>query len=341
MLLLLFAAGFMRSIDHIILAVYLTSSVQFLMIPIMIWTAYLLYVISFNTKLLTLSENSFAVDFILVPTAQQWASAIYVAAIQLLPNFIYGFFLIIISFRNDKSSSALLIFFVLPSQLLIAASLLKRKLIRPDFEQRVGFVTQWISENLVRPFAVICVEWSIRRQPLQSIGLKVVGLALIWITLYLFETDTYDLRLAGLGVTFAFALNIPFVFAAHKFIAREFPLLRQMPFSLLQRWFRILLTLVIFTAPELFVLIRNIPEQYNLAHSLLLYIFGLSINVLIFTFLFARNGLPEKSMPGIYAFIIFTFFSVLGGIAPGLLTAVNAALSFLMMGLFYYRYEPD
>lgn len=341
MLLILFAGGFMRSVDHIALASYLTSSVHFLLIPILIWTAYLFYTSDFNAQLLKLPENTFTAHFVFLPAAQQWTAAVQVAAIQLLPNLLYGLFLIIVSIRNETSSSAVVVGFVLLVHLMIAATLLRTRLMRPDFEQRGGIITQWVSKNLIRPFHVFCIEWAVRRQPLQIIGLKIIGLALIWTTLYLYETDTYDLRLAGVGATFAFSLNIAFVFVAHEFISREFPLFRQMPFSLLQRWFRILTVVAIFTAPELAVLIRNIPGPFNPLHSVLLYGFGVSMNILVFTFLYARNNIPEKLMPGIYAFLILTFVLVLGKVPFGILTVGNGILSFLLMGRFYYRHEPE
>lgn len=341
MLLILFAGGFMRSVDHIALASYLTSSVHFLLIPILIWTAYLLYTSNFNAQLLKLPENTFTVHFVLLPARHQWIAGAQVAAIQLLPTLLYGLFLIIVSIRNETSFSAVMVCIVLSVHLLIAATLLRARFIRPDFEQRGGLITQWVSKNVIRPFVVFCVEWSVRRQPLQIIGLKVIGLALIWTALYLFETDTYDLRLAGLGVTFAFSLNVAFVFAAHEFVAMQFPLFRQMPFSLFQRWYRILVVLAIFTTPELAVLIRNIPEPFNPLHSILLYGFGISMNILVFTFLYARNNMPEKSMPGIYAFLILTFVLVLGKVPLEILTVGNGILSFVMMWFFYYRYEPE
>jgi hypothetical protein len=340
MIVIVFAAGFMRGIDHILLAQYFTSSLQFLVIPIVIWTIYVIYVLQFNSRLLKYPENTFVSSFILLPSTEQWFATLAVSTIQLLPNLLYGIFLILISFKNASYHSAGVVLLVLLSHLLGAAFILKKKLARPDFEQRIGVITRWISGHLVRPFPVICIEWSMRRQPFQTIGLKICGLALIHATLYLYETDTYDLRLAGIGVTFAFALNTAFVFAAHDFIVRGFPLFRQMPFSHPQRWLHIIIILALFTLPELIILTRNLPGSFHPLHAPLLYGFGLSANALMFNFLFVRNRTTEKTMPWMYIFIVLTFFAVLGGIHLGILTAINTAGSFLLMRRFYYRHEP-
>lgn len=340
-LIILFAAGFMRGIDHLILATYFTSSLQLLLIPIFIWTLYLTYVLYSDFRILKNPENTFISSFLLLTGREQWIATMSASALQLLPSLAYGSLLIVIGLKNGGYLTPIVTVLVLLCHFFAAAFLLKKKLSSPDFEQRSGVVSQWISNHLIRPFPAICLEWALRRQPLQIIGFKLLGFALLRGTLYLYETDAYDLRLAGLGVIFAFALNTAFIFGAHEFITRQFPLFRQMPFSLSKRWMYIILILTLSNLPELVVLIRYLPASLHLFQGLLLFGFGLSINVLTFHLLFIRSKGAEKSMQGVYVLIVFTFFAVLGGINLELLSAANAAGSFLLMRLFYYRYEPQ
>ena len=339
LLIILFAAGFMRGIDHLFLATYFTSSLQLLSIPIFIWTIYLSYVIHSNYRILKYPENTFVNSFLLLPAREQWGAAMSASGLQLLPSIAYGTFLVVISLKNETYLTAIVTVLVLLCHFFGAAFLLNKKLLRPDFEQRAGVLSHWISNNVIRPFSAFCLEWSLRRQPLQIIGFKLFGFALLRATLYLYKTDSYDLRLAGLGVLFAFALNTAFIFGAHEFITKHFPLFRQMPFSLFKRWIYIILILALFTLPELVVLIRYLPTSLHLAQGVLLYTFGLSVNILMLHLLFIRINAAEKSMPGVYILIVLTFFAVLGGIHLGALAVVNAAGSFILMRRFYYRYE--
>ena len=338
--LIAFVGGFMRDVDHIFLATYFTSSPSFLSIPIIIWSIYITYFLQFNIRHIGIPENTFLSDFQLLPVGGQWFITFQTTFAQLSPCIAYGFFLATIGLRNQRYDSVIIITLALVLQLVVATYIFKQKLSRPDFEHRSGIITQWIWNNFVRPFTLICIESSIRRKPLQAIAFKVAGMALIHITLYLYQTDEYDMRLGALGVVFAFALNVAFVVSLHEFITRHFPMFRQMPFSGLQRWAHIVFILAAFTLPELVILLRNTPDPISLTEALLLYCFGLFSNMLMLSFLFTRRTTPEELMPGLYVFIIFSFFVVLARIPIPVLTLLYAATSLVILRRFYYWYEP-
>lgn len=341
MLLILFAAGFMRGADHIALASYFTSSLFFLIIPAAIWTIYLLIILNFNGEALKHPANAFLAPFVLLSTREQWAAALGASAVQQSPAILYGIFLILVSFRNTAAISAFVIVVILLGQLFLATSVLRAKLVQPDFEHRTGMVMRWISMNLVRPFIVFCVEWPMGREPLAMMGLKISGTTLILAALYLYGTETYDIRLAGIAVTFAFALNAAFVLSVHHFMNGHFLLYQQSPFTILQRYGHIVLSLAVFTTPELLVMSRNIPESLDFFQTVWLYSLGLSMNVLMYTYLYTRRSTPERPMPALYTYIVFTFFCVLSAVPIAWIVIGNIVASLSLLHLFYYRYEPS
>jgi hypothetical protein len=147
-----------------------------------------------------------------------------------------------------------------------------------------------------RPFAWIIFQGVFSGQGIAILLYKILGIAILVGSFYLYRTDNYDVRLAGLAVTIAFALNVSFVLEYHRFENRCFGLFRRMPFDNIQRIGYTAIVLLILCAPEILILIRNLPSELRIYDGILLFLYGLSICYAIYGHLYWRAGTDERSV---------------------------------------------
>ncbi len=339
LLVLAFAGGFMRGSDHIMLAQYFVHELPLLAIPTFIWIAYALLIAGFNHKTASLDENLFLRNFLFISGRSQWIGCAAVAGIQLIPVHAYGLFLVAVAVKSGSPIMVIPITGMLVLITLASTSWLRNCLNKPSFQKDILRVWRWVAENIRRPFLLFPVEWAFRSQALVLAGYKLSGIALLWAALYLYETDVYDIRLAGIGVVFSFALNITFILAIHRFLHGVFPQYLQMPFSVSRRHALVTGMLLLFSAPEFVLLLKHLPYHLNFAETLIVAALGLSMNLTMFHFLSVRDRAAEYVMVFLYIFIITMFIAVLAGFPILLLAVACLATSVLLSWKYTYKFE--
>ncbi len=339
LLVLVIAGGFMRGSDHIMLAQYFVHSLSLLAIPAFVWIAYALFVAFFNDATTTRDENLFLRSFIFLSKRNQRVSCITVAVNQLIPVHAYGLFLLAVALKNGAFTSVAVIVLLLAAITILSSAWLLNCLRTPSFQKDIPFVWRWVTRNVRRPFLLFPFEWAFRSYPLPLAGYKLAGLAILWSTLHLYSTDTYDIRLAGIGVVFAFALNITFVLAIHRFLHGVFPIYMQMPFSIARRHTLVTGMLLLFSAPEFVLVIRHLPAYSGISDALLVAALGLAMNLLMFYFLYIRDRTAERVMPYLYFLVIALFIAVLARVPILLLVLFCFAGSVMLSWKYLYRFE--
>ncbi len=339
LLVLVFAGGFMRGSDHIMLAQYFVHSLPLLTIPVVIWATYALLVADFNNALAGRDENLFIRNFLFFSKRYQWICSMTVVANQLIPVHAYGLFLLAVAPGDGAFISIPVIIVVLIAITLANTIHLLYCLRTPSFQKDVPFVWRWIAKNIRRPFLMFPLEWAFRAYPLPLAGYKLAGLAILWSTLYLYGTDVYDIRLAGIGVVFTFALNITFILAIHRFLHGVFPMYLQMPFSIARRMTLTTGMLIFFSAPELVLILKHLPVHLAIGETFIVASLGLAMNLLMFHFLYIRDRTPERVMPYLYFFIITLFIAVMAGVPISALALVCFMTSVFLSRRYLYKFE--
>jgi hypothetical protein len=339
LLVLAFTGGFMRGSDHVALGTYFVHSTYFLLIPIGVWGAYMMFILASNKTTASKTENTFLSQYWLFSSFAQWKGAFFTVALQMVPVYLYGIFLIALALKEIQNLNIVLLLATITILTVISAWHLRTKLLHPIFENNTSSLSLWVGRNFMRPFFLFAVQGSIKRQFLTISGYKILSLLLLFASIQLCGTDTYDIRMPAIFVIFSFALNIPFVLEYHRFENGSFALYRQMPFSLLRRYGYQLLSISLFTLAEAIMILRNIPLFFPIYSGLLLYIFGLSINVLFYNYLYIKDGPPERKMPFFYSCTILFFIATLADVPLWGMTILNLISSFLLFRGYYYRFE--
>lgn len=334
-----FAAGFMRAPDHVALGESFIQSPFLLGIPIAVWVIYTFVILDFNARTAQRNENQFLIYFILFPRRHQWAYTFATGLTQLIPALLYGTFLAALSIRHQHYHILALILVSLATLLSIVSWQMRYYLLHPPTDKKLSPLKRWINKHITRPHFLFPLEWVSRKQPLSLIGAKAAGWFILWATLSLYPTDDYDIRLLGLGLTIAFAANLNVLIEWHRFENYYFSLSRQMPIPIVNRIFNMLLSLVIFCIPETGLLITKFPVTLNFSDGMMAYGYALTIPMLCYSFLFVKDRTPDKIVSYGFFFGIIWIIAVLSNVPLGIICLVNIAVSGYWWKKFYYRFE--
>lgn len=338
-LIIAFAAGFMRAQDHFALAEFFTAAPIFSFIPVGIWIAYGLFVVNYNHSMMMRKENDFARVLFLYPVSLQYVVSASVISIQLLPVTVYFAFLIIIA----ASGNLALPMFVLVAAFLgifsVCTIFTRWLIIRPGEWSAFSFSRRRRNSPFVKPYPAIVLTAALRGQALAIIGYKVVSVLTLWGVLYIYNTGDYDLRLINLAVLVSFMAGTTFILEWHLFENNSFPIFRRMPFSLIQRIGYAFVIIILFALPEIAILMRNVPQEVNTIDLCISILFGINICFFWYAFLYVRDWKRETIVIFVSLAGIALFITILGGIAPSLLTLIHFIGGGLLFSKFYTRFE--
>lgn len=339
LLIIAFAGGFMRSHDHIALAEFFISSPSVLGIPLMLWFFYTLKVMKFNRDRLKQNENEFMFCLLLFPSLSQRWMVIRVVLIQLLPVFIYGMFLILVAWKNSMTESVVTI--VIGFILLVAASAyhLMWHLYHPNDEKNVYFLSRLLNHQLTKRYPLFFIEWTMRHEFVLFTGTKIFTGLIIAATTTFYKTDTYDLRLLGLGILISSAANTGLILSLHRFENFHLHWIKGLPFSFVKRIFFTLIPMGIILLPEVMLLLKRFPPGRNWYDYINAIFFLISIPIFFYGILHVKDRSQEEITPIVFYCVVGWFVLVLFKIPIPLLGIINAVTGLLLWIRFYYSFE--
>jgi len=332
-------AGFMRAYEHIALAEFFSASPILMLVPISIWTIYLLNVLKFNRDILKRKENEFIFHITLLPPSQKWAGLFVTLFYQLLPITIYGIFLMAFSIRNGFMDTLLMNVLSLLLLIFFGTLALSHALHHPNQEKKTNFLNRFLNVSVTKPYFMFFPEWIARREPLMLFGTKAFACLILLGVTQLYKTDEYDLRLLALGVVIAFAAQVVLVWEMHRFDNFHFSLNRNLPLTLSKRLSQFLIAFVLLVLPELGMTIKNFPVELNGWSLIQSILFAMSIPIFFYGLLYTKDRDQEQMMPFVFFFSIAWILLVLSQVPLWAITSINLIVGITCLKKFYYSFE--
>lgn len=332
-------AGFMRSYEHVALAEFFSASPILMLVPILVWTIYTFNVMKFNRDVLKRNENEFIFHITLLPPSQKWIALFVALFYQLLPAILYGIFLMAFAIKNDFKDTLLMIIASLLLLIFVGSFALSYSLHNPNQEKKTGALTKFLNVSFTKPYPLFFPEWIARREPLMFLGTKVFSSLILLGVTQLYKTDVYDLRLLGLGVVIAFSAQVVLVWEIHRFDNFHFSLNRNLPTPFTQRLFYFLGTLLILIIPELGMIIKNFPAEFDIWSLISSITFALSIPIFFYGLLYIKDLDQEKFTPFVFFFSITWILLVLFKIPLWVIASMNLVVGLICLKKFYYSFE--
>jgi hypothetical protein len=333
------AGGFMRSYEHLALAEFFISTPTVMTIPILVWIHYAIKVINFNDETLSLDENGFLSCFVFLPSGEKWTLAIRVAALQLLPVFLYGSFLCVVAGKYQLFLPILMACLSCGLLLWATSFRLIHGLSYSRHEKKISFVSRMLNTRMTKPFPLFFIEWVVRNDFVALIGTKIFTMLAIFGITKLYATDSYDIRLISLGIIISSSANAMLIHALHRFENFHTPFLKGLPLSFFKRLVYTLMTMITLMLPEVIVLTRSFPTGLTWTEYVGTFTLMLSIPILFYGGLFTRDRNQQEMMNIVFALAIAWFVAVLFKIPAGLIAAVDIAFGVYLWQKFYYSFE--
>jgi hypothetical protein len=331
--------GFMSGVEHKALAEFFIASPVVMLIPIAVWTIYLIKIVSFNRHQLTLSENQFLFEIVLLPRSRQSISFLLALSSQFLPAILYGCFLVLMAAKHQKIIPILIVVLSISLLLLVSVTLMQWMVASRLRDKRITGIKRFLDYKFSKPFVQFYTEWVIRQEPVMLLGTKIFSGILIFAVTQLYKGEDYDWRLLAMGATIAFIANFMVIAALKRFEGFRLSLLRNLPMSLMKRSAIHLAVMTILCIPEVILLIRNFPENLPWQHSVFTILFGISICMFLYGLSFINSIQHKDPVRWIFGAGIAWILLVLWKVPLELLAAVNFMIWALLMKTGFYNFE--
>jgi hypothetical protein len=340
LLIVVLAGGFMRSIDHIILAEFFISTPLVTMIPVSLWVLYAIKVINFDLQTLKENENQFLFCIPFLSASTQWSIACRVATLQLFPVFLYALFLCAVAWKYAMTMSIVIVLLSSVLLLIVVAVVILRSLQSPHYEKQLSWLSQLVNTRFTKPYILFYIEWVTRQQFVMMVSSKILSVLIMFGITALYKTDIYDSRLLMIGVLFASYANITLIQAQHYFENFQLAWIRGLAISLFRRILLTTTVILLVILPESAVLMKTFPSA-ALPWTNYVYSIGFmaSILLLFYSLLFRRHHNQKEAMPMVFAFAIVCFLLVLSKIPVAALIAINVSLALFLWIKNYYSFE--
>lgn len=333
-----FAGGFMRSADHIALGEGFVAAPALLSIPIVIWIIYLFQIFQFNQSTIRRKENEFMFLGGLLERKNLIVVLFLVAAIQLIPVYLYGLFLAALAFKHDFLRSATIVAGTLVLLHITLILLMYRTLLHPNQDRPVSFIDRIFDRLVIRPYPLMAIEWVARRKPIALIGFKIFGCLLLYGVSRLYETS-FDARFLGMSMTIVSGLQMTMVYEIHRFDNVHFSLLRQLPISVWKKTGYTTAAFAILLLPESGMVLSLFPLHLPAVDCMATLAFGYSSIALFYAFLYVRDRSEEQVTTFAFGGVMSFFILILSHVPITLLTGINLIAAYWMIRKYYYRFE--
>jgi hypothetical protein len=328
----------MSGVEHKALAEFFTASPVLILIPISVWSIYLLKIINFNRSRLTLDENKFLREFVLLGNMSRYQTLSVVISSQFAPAIAYGIFLVFTAIKSQQWIIVLLIGIAQVALIMTGTFATERAMHDQSAEISVWRIKTWFDRRFTKPLFVIYVTWIMRREPMLVIATKVFSGALLFAITQLYKTDVYDWRLLGMGSALAVAANYMMVTQLQQFENVHFAFLKNLPISTIKHLVIIVVVIFVLMLPEFVLVTKNFPINLTLWDGIFQFTFIIA-GTLYFYSLNYLSIPAENFSRWILASLIGSVLMILFGIPLPLLACAALITAYLIIYFKYFHFE--
>ncbi|GAB3321417.1 hypothetical protein GCM10027299_15810 [Larkinella ripae] len=332
---LLLGFGFMSSNEHIALATYVLHDPFFLSGYIALWLLYTLYAIRFSWQ--TFQTNDLLQFFRLVSVGRRWL-IVYLLHLQLLaPVVLYAGFMGWVGQQQPTTIASEILIVVVGFLSLLPIPFVERALRNPNPEQFTGHLGAWFRQRFATPYPLFFIRYLFREQP-ATLFLTKTGSCLLTVgILALYPTDDYDLRLLALGMLLSAVFHAGVVFELYQFEATQLRLLRNLPLTRFERGVTYAGILSLLISPEAFLFLYRLPADVSVFAVAGVWLFGLSLLLLQYTFLLTRHHERDRFMGRIFWPLIGYFLLIMYRLPVWGLAIASGIAATVLFFRHYYR----
>ncbi|MDO1449093.1 hypothetical protein Q0590_22645 [Rhodocytophaga aerolata] len=334
-----FAFGLLRPIEHIAIATYLVHSHFLMALVFGLWTVYTLKTIQFTLRTFAQEENLFLHNIYLLPTAVKFSGMLLVQFILYEPIVLYSAFMGYYAIHFGQLSSLLLLGIFNLVTISGAAAYYVYRLPYMTAEKKQNRLSTYLDQHFTKPYFTFFLYQVLQKQRSLYFLTKLFSLFLLTGTVKLYTYENFSPVLLALGGLMAFSTNAILCFHFNRFEQLDVLIFKNLPLSLYKRFFNNTVTYLGLLVPEILLLMRHLAGDIDVWLGLQLVFFGLSLQLIFHGYVLFRQLDLEKFIRHVFFLVIFYFVSLLFRIPILLLFAVNGVTAFFIYQKYFYQAE--
>jgi hypothetical protein len=335
LILVLFAFGIMRPVEHIYILQEAAHSPGLLLFLLLIWTAYLLMVCQYSMQVSQDISKHFLRHTILLDKRSSFLAALVVHSLLMMPVLIYV-----------AATTGMALYFGQWKQLIILLLYIVLSYL-PGFIifRGYGFLKQyrldtWLklrSRNIHLPAWLFFFPFLLNQHLLRLILTKAIALLVLQVTFLLYEREVYDQRLLLAASLTAALINSPMLIAYLRFLYGPMSFSLGLPLSRLRRISEMLLISIIILIPESMLLL--VRSSFTWVNSLFAVCMLCAIPVLFFSLQLAFPTHQDKQTRRFFAGFVLLFLLVIYSVPSWLIACFILVISAFLFFRYCYQYE--
>ena len=213
----------------------------------------------------------------------------------------------------------------------------EHRLFRPNPDTRLSVFSTYFNRRFTKPYWSYFVLYLFNQAPVLLFLTKAFTCAVVFGVCKLYPTDSYDERLFSLAGSAIGMVHSVMLLHLYEFEHTQLPLLRNLPFTLRQRFFQYSLLFSLLMLPETLFLFRYLPEGVSYVYALQWFGLLIGLSWLIFgRFLQKHHTMEHLLKLGIYTFI-FLYFVVMFRLPAAWIVALSWGTGVWLFNRYYYR----
>jgi hypothetical protein len=336
-LLILIFFGFIRGQEHILIGKFLVANPIALPIVLALWGAYLLKNAMFLIPTINKAQYQFLEEYATLERHFQIVAALAASTTILLPVLLHGMFLLTLSILQPAWQSLLMIIACIFVFVMLLAIFIHHQLCRLPREKVVYHF--YLFRKAAIPHQLWFGAFLLRKEMMLFLLTKLYACLLIIGTTYVYQSDTFDLRLLTAGVLLAVVGNVALMHKLIWFQHKQMSFAMNLPLGItaIFRW--LLINILMLIAPEILFLFRYYPLDFRLIDVVGLLLFAISICALIYGGMLRRSAALSDFVGAVFWFVVVSTILLLFAIHPLMLGLTYLCISGVLVRVFYHKYE--
>lgn len=335
-ILIYFCFGFLRSIEHISIAKQLLTG-RIMWEYYIVWIVYISYTTHFTIQKIRNPAYQFLLNISLFSLYLKVSLLLALQLALLLPILAYGVFVAILATQVNSFINVLLVGLFFLFGIVISSTIISHKISSPykGFIKRT--TNNFVAKKTTPSWAFFCL-YLLKEKGLILLVTKFLSTIFLIGFMYIFNVGTEDLRPLLISVLAAAAIHMNVIKEYFEFDTIQMQNFNQLPISIERKFFKHLLILFLILLPEVLILLRFAPSQYDIMMRALPFVLALSIAVAAFSRLYGVNSIDKyNNQLGIAMAVIFFAIMFNGGF---LVMGLNFILAYFWFKNNYYSNQP-
>ncbi|WP_160717984.1 hypothetical protein [Chitinophaga solisilvae] len=313
----------------------------FLLLVLLLWTAYLLKCTGFVLKVMQTQGYEFLYATMGSMEKKKRRKIWFLIHTGIyMPVLIYAAIAASVAVQKGWMLSAGIVIVFNVAMCVWPLALYERKLAQPDVLFFTGQLQRWINRHFTKPPVLFFLYELLTQFPRRLFSTKLFSAAVLWITFYLMRSGEYfELRGLEIGVMLSVLLHLQIILHHRAFDDTWLNFMDNLPISMFRHYSRLMGVYAILYLPEIIMIAVNARTLATAAGLVMVFALAFSLLVLFRCLLFYPKINPEIQVRYVLLISFVVLFMVLGRYEwPAIiLLQIAAAVIFFRK---YRSYEP-